>query len=109
MSVAVGRSGRLTMALPGRNHLSGGLPPGDTRRWVARRKAEVVAAVDAGTLSLEAACERYGISLEEFGIWQAALQRHGIGGLRVTQIQVMKRSDRDEASGREVASSSADG
>ena len=67
------------------------LPPPDTRRWVARRKAEVVSAVQAGVLSLEAACDRYGISVEEFEIWQAALRRHGIGGLRVTQIQIMKR------------------
>ena len=29
------------------------LPPSDTRRWVIRRKAEVVAAVRGGLLSLE--------------------------------------------------------
>ena len=35
------------------------LPPPNTQRWVARRKAEVVAAVRAGLLSLEDACRRY--------------------------------------------------
>jgi len=32
------------------------LPPTNTRRWVIRRKAEVVAAVRGGLLSLEEAC-----------------------------------------------------
>ena len=32
------------------------LPPKNTRRWVIRRKAEVVAAVRGGLLSLEEAC-----------------------------------------------------
>ncbi len=32
------------------------LPPANTRRWVIRRKAEVVAAVRGGLLSLEEAC-----------------------------------------------------
>ena len=76
------------------------LPPPDTRRWVARRKAEVVSAVQAGLLSFEDACRRYNISGEEFETWQAAIRRHGVGGLRVTQIQVMKRRD-DERSGRD--------
>src|SRR3990172_7951273 len=34
------------------------LPPRDTKRWVIRRKAEVVAAVRGGLISLEEACER---------------------------------------------------
>jgi hypothetical protein len=71
------------------------LPPSDTRRWVARRKAEIVAAVQAGILSEEAACARYRISAEEFQIWRDAIQRHGLGGLRVTQIQAIKRRDRE--------------
>jgi hypothetical protein len=63
------------------------LPPPNTQRWVARRKAEVVAAVRAGLLSLEDACRRYNLSTEEFMGWQAAIERHGLGGLRVTRIQ----------------------
>jgi hypothetical protein len=63
------------------------LPPADTRRWVARRKAEVVAAVRAGLLSLEEACDRYKLSQEEFANWERAIDRHGLGGLRVTRLQ----------------------
>ena len=33
------------------------LPPRNTTRWVIRRKAELVAAVRGGLLSLEEACE----------------------------------------------------
>lgn len=63
------------------------LPPPETKRWVARRKAEVVAAVQAQLLSLEEACKRYNLSMEEFMGWEAAIDKHGLGGLRVTRIQ----------------------
>ena len=63
------------------------LPPGDTKRWVIRRKAEVVAAVRGGLLSLEEACTRYTLTVEEFLSWQASIDRHGLAGLRTTRIQ----------------------
>jgi Protein of unknown function (DUF1153) len=46
------------------------LPPANTVRWVARRKAEVVAAVHAGALSMMEACLRYRLSPEEFREWE---------------------------------------
>ena len=63
------------------------LPPADTQRWVIRRKAEVVAAVRGGLLSLDDACNRYRLTNEEFGAWQAAIDKHGMQGLRTTRIQ----------------------
>ena len=42
------------------------LPPPSTKRWVIRRKAQVVAAVRGGLLSLEEACSRYTLTVEEF-------------------------------------------
>lgn len=63
------------------------LPPADTRRWVARRKALVVMAVEAGLLSREAALDRYALSEEEFALWETAVQKHGLAGLRVTKLQ----------------------
>jgi hypothetical protein len=63
------------------------LPPADTERWVIRRKAEVVAAVRGGLLSLDDACTRYRLTNEEFGAWQAAIDKHGMQGLRTTRIQ----------------------
>ena len=63
------------------------LPPRDTRRWVIRRKAEVVAAVRGGLLSLEEACDRYVLTVEEYLSWQRSIDRHGLAGLRTTRIQ----------------------
>lgn len=63
------------------------LPSPDTTRWVVRRKAEVVAAVAGGLLSVDEACKRYSLSLEEFAGWQRAVDRSGMPGLRVTRIQ----------------------
>ena len=63
------------------------LPAPNTVRWVIRRKAEVVAAVRGGLLTLESACERYGLSGEEFLSWQRSIESHGIPGLRTTRIQ----------------------
>ncbi|RIK92733.1 MAG: DUF1153 domain-containing protein [Proteobacteria bacterium] len=66
------------------------LPPPNTARWVIRRKAEVVAAVRGGLLSLEEACERYTLSVEEFLSWQRAIDRNGLPGLRTTRVQLYR-------------------
>ncbi len=63
------------------------LPPPNTKRWVIRRKAEVVAGVRSGLLTLEEACARYKLSVEEFLSWQRLIDRHGMRGLRATRLQ----------------------
>jgi hypothetical protein len=65
----------------------GDLPPPGTKRWVMRRKAEVVAGVRAGLLSIEEACERYTLSVEEFLSWQRLIDEFGMRGLRATRVQ----------------------
>jgi hypothetical protein len=70
------------------------LPPPNTKRWVIRRKAEVVAAVRSGVLTLEDACNRYKLSLEEFLSWQRLIDSHGLAGLRVTRLQDYRSTDR---------------
>ena len=67
------------------------LPPPDTKRWVIRRKAEVVAAVRGGLLSLDEACARYGLSVEEFLSWQMSIDRGGLSALRTTRIGETRR------------------
>lgn len=67
-----------------------GLPAPDTKRWVARRKAVIVNAVRVGALSLEEACKRYQLSIEEFHGWQRAIEAHGVAGLRVTRLQIYR-------------------
>jgi hypothetical protein len=70
------------------------LPPPNTKRWVIRRKAEVVAAVRSGVLTLEDACTRYKLSLEEFLSWQRLIDSHGLAGLRVTRLQDYRSLER---------------
>ncbi len=62
------------------------LPPANTKRWVIRRKAEVVAGVRAGLISLSEACKRYSLSIDEFLLWQRQFDTHGLEGLKVTRI-----------------------
>jgi hypothetical protein len=63
------------------------LPGPETQRWVARRKAVVVRAVEFGLLARDEALDRYKLSNEEFCIWERAVQDHGEAGLRVTKLQ----------------------
>lgn len=63
------------------------LPPANTSRWVVRRKAEVVAAVNGGLLTITEACERYDLTLEELASWQRSIEREGMAGLRATRVQ----------------------
>ena len=65
------------------------LPPADTR-WVARRKAQVVKAVQTGLLSLDEALARYRLTVEEFAGWQRALYRDGLEGLQIGQARVLR-------------------
>ena len=62
------------------------LPSRNCKRWVVRRKAEVVAAVKGGLITAEEACERYGLTFEEFLSWQQAMHREGLPGLRITHL-----------------------
>lgn len=55
-------------------------PSPDTTHWVIRRNAEVVAAVRGGLLSLEEACSRYALNLEEFRSWERSIDRFGLKG-----------------------------
>lgn len=80
--------GPVFVKLPdGRKLTRSDLPPASTKRWVARRKATVVAAVDFGLIAAGEACRMYGLSEEELEIWRSAVRTHGAAALRVTAIQ----------------------
>ena len=68
------------------------LPHPETKRWVIRRKAAVVAAVARGLLTLDEACARYRLSVEEFKSWQRLIELHGIPGLRATRLQIYRQA-----------------
>jgi hypothetical protein len=81
-----GESERYTIGPDGERMTIADLPDADTRRWVPRRKARVVAAVEGGLISREAALKRYRITGEEFESWKAAMTRFGMRGLCVTKM-----------------------
>jgi len=61
------------------------LPPPDIKRWVARRKADVVLAIRHGLITAEQACRRYNLTLDELASWQTAYQKRGVNGLQTTK------------------------
>ena len=69
------------------------LPDANTKRWVPRRKAQVVAAVRFGILQEKEACARYGLSLEELRSWESLATRYGVNGLRATKLQHYRGPD----------------
>ncbi len=70
------------------------LPPPDAQRWVASRKAIIVAAVHGGLLSMSDACTRYRLTTEEFLSWQTQVDGDGLQGLRTTRIQEYRETGR---------------
>ncbi|MCV6585120.1 MAG: DUF1153 domain-containing protein [Marinibacterium sp.] len=63
------------------------LPPTDTRRWVASRKAAVVRGVLSGLISQAEALRTYGLSEEELHGWIGAVADHGIDALKATALK----------------------
>src|ERR671920_432896 len=70
------------------------LPPPGAQRWVASRKAIIVAAVRGGLLSMSDACARYRLTTEEFLNWQAQVDRNSLQGLRTTRVQEYRGTGR---------------
>src|SRR5271170_824242 len=54
-------------------------------RWTSKRKAEVVVAVRAGTVSAEELERQHGISAEELAEWMRAYDAHGVRGLKLAK------------------------
>lgn len=67
------------------------LPPKETHRWVASRKAVLMRAVAYGLIPLAEVLERYDLSEEEFTIWTEAVAKHGEAALKVTAIQKFRQ------------------
>ncbi|PVA06060.1 DUF1153 domain-containing protein [Thalassorhabdomicrobium marinisediminis] len=67
------------------------LPPPDTRRWVASRKACVVRAVAFGLLSRSEAKTRYALSDDELSEWEGAVRDHGEAALKATALQKFRQ------------------
>jgi transposase-like protein len=73
-------------------------------RWTAKRKAEIVAQIKAGTLSIETARREFLLSEEELAAWMRDLDTYGLRGLRTLKVQVYARRRRARAVGGMAAS-----
>lgn len=56
----------------------GSLPPSSTQHWRIRLKAKVVAAVESGMITLDEACAKYRMSIEEYFEWRRRVERSGL-------------------------------
>lgn len=63
------------------------LPDPKTKRWVPRRKAEVIHAIRGGLLSKQDAMKKYNLTNAELTEWESHYGSYGMSGLRVTHIQ----------------------
>ena len=70
------------------------LPPPNTRRWTAPRKAAVLEALRSGNLTVEEACQRYALSVEELAAWERHFERHGVYGLHATRVQLYRKDEK---------------
>jgi hypothetical protein len=91
MTNAPERRSKFVTGLDGSPLTIADLPTPGTKRWVVKRKAEVVAAVRGGLLSLEEACGRYQLTVDEFLSWQSSIDEHGLAGLHTTRIQQYRK------------------
>src|SRR5207302_11399581 len=78
-------------------------PPPPVTRWTSRRKASVVAAVHSGEITLEAACGRYELSIEEFHAWESKVApRSALSTLAIDLLNSNKPSGQPQSSGQDV-------
>ena len=81
------------------NHGSGAASEAarSTNRWTVRRKAAIVEAVRSGRVSLDAICQAYKLSIEEFLAWERDMDRYGVPGLRATRYQIYRQTETRKA------------
>jgi Protein of unknown function (DUF1153) len=66
------------------------LPDSAVTRWVPRRKAELISAIENGILSAEDASKRYRLTPEELAEWQSSYSQFGARGLKATLVQQIR-------------------
>jgi Protein of unknown function (DUF1153) len=64
------------------------LPPAGWKKWSPQRKASVLLAIRAGTISRDQAREAYCLSEEELAIWEERFEVDGLGGLQLKNLRI---------------------
>lgn len=63
------------------------LPPKNIKRWVKSKKIAVLDCMEAGYITAEEACERYGLSREELESWSVLKNKYGDEALKTTRLK----------------------
>ena len=79
-----------TTDLHGNVITSNDLPPPNTTRWTANKKAIMVRAVVNDLVTLDEVLERYSMTEREFKFWVEGLAKYGKTGLKITYFQKRK-------------------
>jgi hypothetical protein len=61
------------------------LPPAHGARWTPQRKADLIAAILGGVITLDEAKARYALTIEELSEWRRGLAAAGVRGLKATK------------------------
>jgi hypothetical protein len=69
-------------------------------RWTAQRKALVLSAIQAGSVTVLEVCERYQISPDELTEWHRLDARFGEQALRVSTLQYFRGLEKAESTSR---------
>jgi len=70
------------------------LPSPRTKRWTTARKAAIINGVRQGLLTIEHACERYHLLIDEYRAWERDFDSHGQAGLRSTRVGIYRHTDK---------------
>jgi hypothetical protein len=63
------------------------LPPTGWKKWSAQRKAAVLLAIRAGTISRDQAQKAYSLSAEELAVWEERFEIDGLAGLQLKNLR----------------------
>ena len=70
------------------------LPSPETKRWTVAHKAAVIEGVRQGLLTIEEACQRYNLTMDEYRAWERDFDSHGRAGLRATRVGIYRKAPR---------------
>ena len=84
--------GPRAVTLPDGTHMTrADLPPCDTIRWVASRKAAVLKGIACGLISDSEAMALYGLSESELDAWKTAVLQNGESALKATKLRYYRQ------------------
>ena len=70
------------------------LPSPGTKRWTPAWKAAIIEGVRGNLLTINEACKRYRLSIDEYRAWERDFDARGEPGLRSTRVGLYRKPPR---------------